>query len=100
MLATQVPTLIVLVASPISWAVASTSLLTSALKIASKPHPSASRATARISDARQPTPGMMPRAKRSAIGFLLRKHYRSRHYVNVARDEVRRVPHDGCPVSG
>src|SRR5215475_11731423 len=71
MLATQVPTLIVLVASPISWAVASTSLLTSALKIASKPEASASRATARISDARQPTPGMIPRANRSVIGFSL-----------------------------
>src|SRR4029453_883184 len=57
MLAIQLPTLIVLVASPISWAVASTSLLTSALKIASKPAASASWATERISEARQPTPG-------------------------------------------
>src|SRR4029450_10804362 len=71
MLAIQLPTLIVLVASPISWAVASTSLLTSALKIASKPTASASGATERISEARQPTPGTIPKAKRSTIGLSL-----------------------------
>ena len=54
MLAIQVPTLTRRVASAISCAVARASLLTSAVKIASKPASSASRATALISAARHP----------------------------------------------
>src|SRR3954454_24902762 len=56
-----------LVASPISWAVAITSLLTSAAKTASKPAASASWAMERISAALQPTPGTRARPNRSAI---------------------------------
>src|SRR5215469_17567735 len=67
MLAIQVPTLICRVASPINCAVARASLLTSAVKIASKPASSASRATALISAARHPAPGISPRPSRSVI---------------------------------
>ena len=67
MLATHVPTLIFRVASPISCAMARESLLTSAVKIASKPASSASRATILISEARHPTPGMSPSPSLSAI---------------------------------
>src|SRR5271169_5839846 len=66
-LAIHVPTLICWVASPISCAVARASLLTSVVKIALKPPSSASRATALISAARNPAPGMIPRPNRSAI---------------------------------
>src|SRR5215472_6358204 len=65
MLATQLPTCMRCVASPISWTVASTSLLTSAANTAAKPASSASRATRRISAARHPTPGISPNAKPS-----------------------------------
>src|SRR5262247_3778453 len=54
-----------------SWAVAMTSLFTSAAKIASKPASSASRATAWISLARQPVPGMTASPSRLAMGGLL-----------------------------
>src|SRR5687767_13982678 len=67
----QVPTVMRRVAEPMSWAVAITSLFTSAAKIASKPAPSASRAIAWMSFARQPTPGMVATATRSAIAWLL-----------------------------
>src|SRR6516225_7949473 len=67
MLAIQVPTLTRRVASAISCAVARASLLTSAVKIASKPASSASRATALISAARHPAPGISPRPSRSVI---------------------------------
>src|SRR4051812_17866623 len=67
MLAIQVPTWIRVVAAPMSWAVAITSLLTSAAKIASKPACSASCATALISAALQPAPGITANAIRSAI---------------------------------
>src|SRR5215831_14905579 len=65
MLATQLPTCMRCVASPISSTVASTSLLTSAANTAAKPASSASRATRRISAARHPTPGISPNAKPS-----------------------------------
>src|SRR6266850_5943124 len=68
MLAIQVPTWMRRVAAPMSCAVAMTSLLTSAAKIASKPASSASRAIVWISLARQPTPGMTANPSRSAIG--------------------------------
>src|SRR5215510_6493073 len=68
MLAIHVPTWRRRVAAPMSWAVAMTSLLTSAAKIASKPASSASRATAWISLARQPVPGMTASPSRSAMG--------------------------------
>ena len=58
MLAIQVPTWMCVVALPISCAVASASLFTSVVKIASKPAASASRATFRTSLARHPAPGM------------------------------------------
>src|SRR5713226_7957606 len=67
MFAIQVPTVMRWVAAPMSWAVASTSLLTSAAKIASNPASSASRATACTSLALQPTPGMTASASRSAM---------------------------------
>ncbi len=67
----QVPTLIRRVAVPMSWAVAITSLFTSAAKIPSKPASSASRAIVWMSFARQPTPGMMPSPIRSAMPNLL-----------------------------
>src|SRR5215210_6813839 len=67
MLATQVPTLIRLVAKPINSAVAIASLLTSVQNTASNPASSAARATSWISPARQPVPGMIPRPNRSAI---------------------------------
>src|SRR6516165_967708 len=69
MLAIHVPTLIWRVASAISCVVARASLLTSAVKIASKPASSASRATALISAARHPAPGMIPRPSRSSISL-------------------------------
>src|SRR5947209_8218604 len=68
MFAIQVPTWMRRVATPMSCAVAMTSLLTSAAKIASKPASSASRAIAWISLARQPTPGMTASPNRSAMG--------------------------------
>src|SRR6266536_4459582 len=67
MLATQVPTLMRWVASPISCAVATESLLTSAQNTASKPACSACCATLRISAARHPAPGINPRPNRSGI---------------------------------
>src|SRR3978361_69571 len=72
MLEIHVPTLICRVASPISCAVARLSLFTSAVTIASKPAFSASPAIVLISEARQPTPGMIPKPSRSAILPLLR----------------------------
>src|SRR5216684_2616554 len=54
--ATQLPTLMRRVATPISWAVASASLLTSAQNTASNPASSATRATSWISAARHPAP--------------------------------------------
>src|SRR6516162_1098257 len=67
MLAIHVPTLICRVASPIRNVVASASLLTSAATTASKPASSASRATALISAARHPAPGISPRPSLFAI---------------------------------
>src|SRR5438309_4711599 len=67
MLETHGPTLIRLVTEPISCAVANASLLTSGLKIASKPASSASRATVSISRARQPMPGTIPNASRPVM---------------------------------
>ena len=72
MFAIHVPTVIRRVAAPMSWAVAMTSLLTSAAKIASNPASSASRAIVCTSLALQPTPGMTASASRSAILLLLR----------------------------
>src|SRR2546426_3503278 len=73
MLAIQVPTWMRRVAAPMSCAVAMTSLLTSAAKIASKPASSASRAIAWISLARQPIPGMTASPSRSAMGVSFQK---------------------------
>ena len=58
MLAIHVPIWMCVVALPMSCAVASASLFTSVVKIASKPAASASRATFRTSLARHPAPGM------------------------------------------
>src|SRR5262245_42663141 len=71
MVAIHVPTWIWRVATPMSCAVAMTSLLTSAAKIASNPASSASRATVCTSLALQPTPGTTASASRSAIFLLL-----------------------------
>src|SRR5262249_22452033 len=71
MFAIHVPTVIRRVAAPMSWAVAITSLLTSAAKTASNPASSASRAIAQISCALHPTPGMTASPSRSAITPLL-----------------------------
>src|SRR5262249_61501290 len=66
----QVPTAMRRVAAPMSCAVAITSLFTSAAKMPSNPASSASLATAWMSFARQPTPGMMPSPRRSAMTDL------------------------------
>ena len=58
MLAIQVPIWMCVVALPMSCAVASASLFTSVVKMASNPAASASRATFRTSLARHPAPGM------------------------------------------
>jgi hypothetical protein len=67
----------------ISCAVASASLLTSAVKIASKPASSASLATALTSAARHPAPGMIPRPSRSAISASPSFHFGS-YYADPA----------------
>src|SRR5215510_6177924 len=77
MFAIHVPTWIRRVASPMSCAVAITSLLTSAAKIASNPATSASRATVCTSLALQPTPGTTASASRSAICLLLLDMHRT-----------------------
>src|SRR6266853_4708407 len=69
MLAIHVATVIRVVAVPISCAVAITSLLTSAAKMASNPASSAWRAIVWTLRALQPTPGITPNPSRSAMVF-------------------------------
>src|SRR5437899_956148 len=90
MFAIHVPTVIRRVAAPMSWAVAMTSLLTSAAKIASNPASSASRAIVCTSLALQPTPGITASASRSAILLLLRTIARSAFVWSAAPA----APHD------
>src|SRR5262245_56784649 len=104
MLAIHVPTLIWRVATPMSWAVAITSLLTSAAKIASNPASSASRAIVCTSLALQPTPGTTARASRSAIFLLLLGSterfglsYRLREWRTRSGDVNRRPPLNKLP---
>src|SRR6516165_10117462 len=94
MLAIHAPTLIRLVAAPISWAVASPALLASALRIASKPASSASRAMSR---ARQPFPVGIARPSRSGMAAPVSRK-RGEHRRDDARNSMLELARRSCNV--